>query len=445
MKKLISMMLALCAIVTFTACSSDDDPTNPVTNQVVPASAKIGSEVTVQGKGFAAGQTLYLQPDVTSSVAPPEKVAGEAKMSATGATFTVPYTFNVGKVNVVLQNGDDFWTLGSINLLAADNPVSALDMPAEMALGKEIVIAGIGFADGDMIALEAGSESKPLPATVTSDGLQFTLPAEQAEGNYNVFLVRGANSWSLGEVYVYAERQIESITISENYMLTMYAGMLGLQDDFLKLNFSYNTDGTLNKITSNSELAWEFAYDGNTVTSTSPTSGRPFKYTFDEQGRIKSSLGYGVYGDELTYVWSYDSNGYLVNIKEMGAKDEDAIYTGTYTDGNMSAYSLSGMPNEFTTDKSVRVCPNTVEPFVLHSAFNFLIGPEDLAIGFFLNRNVKVSSYAPNKITVVEEESSTPIESSFADNALTIKTLGQLISGYQGLFTNTVVVNYKKK
>ena len=129
----------------------------------------------------------------------------------------------------------------------------------------------------------------------------------------------------------------------------------------------------------------------------------------------------------------------------MGAKDEDAIYTGTYTDGNMSAYSLSGMPNEFTTDKSVRVCPNTVEPFFLHSAFNFLIGPEDLAIGFFLNRNVKVSSYAPNKITVVEEESSTPIESSFADNALTIKTLGQLISGYQGLFTNTVVVNYKKK
>ena len=192
--------------------------------------------------------------------------------------------------------------MGSINLLAADNPVSALDMPAEMALGKEIVIAGIGFADGDMIALEAGSESKPLPATVTSDGLQFTIPAEQAEGNYNVFLVRGANSWSLGEVYVYAERQIESITISENYMLTMYAGMLGLQDDFLKLNFSYNTDGTLNKITSNSELAWEFAYDGNTVTSTSPTSGRPFKYTFDEQGRIKSSLGYGVYGDELTYV-----------------------------------------------------------------------------------------------------------------------------------------------
>ena len=31
MKKLISMMLMLCAIITFSACSSDDDgPSNPV-------------------------------------------------------------------------------------------------------------------------------------------------------------------------------------------------------------------------------------------------------------------------------------------------------------------------------------------------------------------------------------------------------------------------------
>lgn len=51
MKKLISMMLMLCAIITFSACSSDDDgPSNPVSNQVVPSSAKIGSEVT--GKWF---------------------------------------------------------------------------------------------------------------------------------------------------------------------------------------------------------------------------------------------------------------------------------------------------------------------------------------------------------------------------------------------------------
>lgn len=47
MKKLISMMLMLCAFITFSACSSGDDgPTNPVSNAVVPTSAKIGAEVT---------------------------------------------------------------------------------------------------------------------------------------------------------------------------------------------------------------------------------------------------------------------------------------------------------------------------------------------------------------------------------------------------------------
>lgn len=45
MKKLISMMLMLCAFITFSACSSDDDgPTNPISNAVVPTSAKIGAE-----------------------------------------------------------------------------------------------------------------------------------------------------------------------------------------------------------------------------------------------------------------------------------------------------------------------------------------------------------------------------------------------------------------
>ena len=98
MKKLISMMLMLCAIITFSACSSDDDgPSNPVSNQVVPSSAKIGSEVTIQGNGFASGQTIYLQPEQGA------EVNTNAKMTSNGATFTIPYTMTPGKVNVVLK------------------------------------------------------------------------------------------------------------------------------------------------------------------------------------------------------------------------------------------------------------------------------------------------------------------------------------------------------
>ena len=77
MKKLISMMLMLCAVITFSACSSDDDgPSNPVSNPTIPQSAKIGAEVTIQGTGFAAGQTLWLVPEQGEAV--PAKAAGRS-------------------------------------------------------------------------------------------------------------------------------------------------------------------------------------------------------------------------------------------------------------------------------------------------------------------------------------------------------------------------------
>ena len=441
MKKLISMMLMLCAIVTFSACSSDDDgPTNPVTNPVVPTSAKIGAEVTVQGSGFATGQTLLLQP------AEGEAVNVNARMSTNGATFTVPYTMTVGKVSVVLKNGNDIWTLGSINLLAADNPISAMVLPEEMAIGKEATIAGLGFADGDKIVLGDAAD-KAIAGTATADGLKFTVPADQAEGEYTVSLVRGASSWQLAQTYVYQPRQIESITISEHPMLGAYASMLGLEGSVLTLNLAYNNDGSLSGVTSNSNLNWEVAYEGKTVTVTGSMSA-PLVYTLDDQNRVVACTAQGV-----EYVWSYDANGYLVSVKPEGAADDSELAFGfTYTDGNMSAYNMGEFTNSFSTDKAVRVCPNTVEPIILHNCFGYLFGRDDLFFGALLSRNVKISAYVPSQFGVADMDmdgslvtNPFAIEKSFADNALTIKTSGAMLSGAQGLAANTVVVKYKNK
>lgn len=441
MKKLISMMLMLCAIVTFSACSSDDDgPTNPVTNPVVPVSAKIGAEVTVQGSGFAAGQTLLLQP------AEGEAVNVNAKMSTSGATFTVPYTMSVGKVSVVLKNGNDIWTLGSINLLAADNPISAMVLPEEMAIGKEATIAGLGFADGDKIVLGDAAD-KAIAGTATADGLKFTVPADQAEGEYTVSLVRGASSWQLAQTYVYQPRQIESITISKHPMLGAYASMLGLEGSVLTLNLAYNNDGSLSGVTSNSNLNWEVAYEGKTVTVTGSMSA-PLVYTLDDQNRVVACTAQGV-----EYVWSYDANGYLVSVKPEGAADDSELAFGfTYTDGNMSAYNMGEFTNSFSTDKAVRVCPNTVEPIILHNCFGYLFGRDDLFFGALLSRNVKISAYVPSQFGAADMDmdgslvtNPFAIEKSFADNALTIKTSGAMLSGAQGLAANTVVVKYKNK
>lgn len=443
MKKLISMMLMLCAIITFSACSSDDDgPSNPVSNQVVPSSAKIGSEVTVQGNGFASGQTIYLQPEQGA------EVNANAKMTSNGATFTIPYTMTPGKVNVVLKVANDSFTLGSMNLLAADNPISTLSLPAEMGLGQEVTLAGIGFAQGDKIVVG----DKTIDATVTTDGVKFTVPADLAEGEYAVSLVRGNSTWELGKVYAYQQRQVESITITDNAMLDLYAPMLGLEEGKLVVNFAYNEDGSLKGISSNGGVEWAFEYSGKTITTMSLFSGAPFTYTIDDQGRIISSTGYDMYGDEVAYTWNYDANGYLVSVKKNGAADnDDANLLNTYTDGNLSAYTMS-LTNGLATDKSIRTCPNTIEPLYLLNAFGWMQTREDLFLGFLLNRNVKVSTYVPSQLIAAEMDESgaetsvtAGIESSFTNNTLTMQTTGSVISSAQSIFANKVVVTYKKK
>lgn len=443
MKKLISMMLMLCAIITFSACSSDDDgPSNPVSNQVVPSSAKIGSEVTVQGNGFASGQTIYLQPEQGA------EVNANAKMTSNGATFTIPYTMTPGKVNVVLKVANDSFTLGSMNLLAADNPISTLSLPAEMGLGQEVTLAGIGFAQGDKIVVG----DKTIDATVTTDGVKFTVPADLAEGEYAVSLVRGNSTWELGKVYAFLQRQVESITITDNAMLDLYAPMLGLEEGKLVVNFAYNEDGSLKGISSNGGVEWAFEYSGKTITTMSLFSGAPFTYTIDDQGRIIGSTGYDMYGDEVAYTWNYDANGYLVSVKKNGAADnDDANLLNTYTDGNLSAYTMS-LANGLATDKSIRTCPNTIEPLYLLNAFGWMQTREDLFLGFLLNRNVKVSTYVPSQLIAAEQDENgaetsvtAGIESSFANNTLTMQTTGSVISSAQSIFANKVVVTYKKK
>ncbi len=442
MKKLISMMLMLCAIITFSACSSDDDgPSNPVSNQVVPSSAKIGSEVTVQGNGFASGQTIYLQPEQGA------EVNANAKMTSNGATFTIPYTMTPGKVNVVLKVSNDSFTLGSMNLLAADNPISTLSLPADMAIGQEVTIAGIGFAQGDKIVVG----DKTIDATVTTDGVKFTVPADLAESEYAVSLVRGSASWELGKVYAFLQRQVESITITDNAMLNMYAPMLGLEEGKLVVNFAYNEDGSLKAISSNGAVEWAFEYSGKTIT-TKNLYDQPIAYTIDDQGRIISSTGYDMYGDAVAYTWNYDANGYLVSVKKNGAADnDDANLLNTYTDGNLSAYTMS-LANGLATDKSIRTCPNTIEPLYLLNAFGWMQTREDLFLGFLLNRNVKVSTYVPSQLIAAEMDESgaetsvtAGIESSFTNNTLTMQTTGSVISSAQSIFANKVVVTYKKK
>lgn len=451
MKKLISMMLMLCAVITFSACSSDDDgPSNPVSNPTIPQSAKIGAEVTIQGTGFAAGQTLWLVPEYG------EAVNVNAKMATSGAKFTVPYTLNKGKADVVLQVENNKWTLGSMTLLAAENPITAISVPSGLALGKEVTIAGIGFAEGDKIVLipvanaatksymtDKTPQGTTVGTTVAADGVKFTVPADLAEGEYTVFLVRGNSTWALGTTAVYVDRRIESITISDHMMLT----------GPLTATFHYNNDGALEKITTNDQYVWEFAYSGNTVTVTPVTLPlEKLTYTLDENGRITSSTGFSMTtGEEVAYAWNYDAEGHLVGILDKANAESQENLTAKYENGDLSEYNLI-FTNNFTTNKSIRVCPNTTEPAYLVNIFALMMTREDLFLGFLLNRNVTTSTYVPNKLLAGDYnenyemiQNEAPIETGFENNTLTLKTTGMYISAGQSMLANTVTVKYQNK
>lgn len=440
MKNLISKLFMVCAVALLAACSSgDDEAVNPVSNPVVPSVAKIGSEVTIQGSGFAAGQTILLQPTGETAI------DANAKFTANGATFTVPYTLDEGTVSVILVQDGNQWQLGSMTIVAGDNPISAMSIPTEMALGEEATIGGIGFDNGDALLFsDSKGTNVAVQGTPTADGLKVAVGKELAEGEYQVSLQRGKSQWLLATVYVYQPRRIESITIADN----AYSSMWGGGD--LTLAFSYNDDGTLKSVVSSpAVLAYEFAYSGNTISVDSYT------YTLDEQKRIVSHTGMDPYtGAALEYDWTYDTDGHLKSICQKGtAENADGNFTQTYADGNLSGYTFS-FANEYQYEtKGIRVCPKTVEPAHLVNTFSWLFTQDHFFLGFLLNRNVKTSAFVADKWLAGDMDSSTgenifnevPLSPEYSDNILTLKANGMFISSAQGLLGNKVTVKYANK
>ncbi len=457
MKKLFSMLLMLCAFVTFSACSSDDDQdVCPVSSVVVPSSAKIGSEVTVQGKGFTSSQSFSL---AYSDEKKTPVALTDAKVSSSGLTFTVPYTAEEGQtVSLSVTEGGKSWTLGTMQLLAADNPVSAISVPSQMPLAANVTITGVGFADGDKIGIEEENGDKGIVYfdTKVVDGGVEVSTLSSLEGNVNVYLSRGNSVWKIGKTYTYHSRVISSITISENGFLDMYAGMIGLDGSALKLEMQYDKDYALQSVSSNSGLEWQMTYSGNTVSFTGQFTGLPYTYTLDANKRIVSSTSYDMYGDEVTYTWNYDADGYLVSITSSA---KETVLESTYADGNLQAYTF-GIDCGTDNENTLAAYPATVEPVYLLNTFTWLTQKEDLFFGFLLNQNVKISRSVLTEFNAVDTEygaiaektKTFAVKSSIEGNTalettLTLSTSSEdgVMSVDGGLYSNKVVVAYSVK
>lgn len=120
MKKIWCMLLMICSVCAFSACSDDDDKQKdiaggdkecPVTEIKMPDSAETGETVTITGKGFVTTAKLTLQNENK------ENLELGATFTTTEGTFTIPVNFEAGKYKVVLTQAGGKWVIGSIEII----------------------------------------------------------------------------------------------------------------------------------------------------------------------------------------------------------------------------------------------------------------------------------------------------------------------------------------
>ncbi len=448
MRKLISMMMMLCAIITFSACSSDDDNAgkNPVTNIVVPTSAAVGSEQTIQGKGFTSDMTLVLsQNDNNYEVV--------SKVSSNGITFTVPYTLVPGEASVSLKQGDNKWAIGTMTLTEAQNPIVSPRAPEYLSLGSAATIEGSGYEEGDGVVLVAaessGDQGVKASGTVTAEGLSFTVP-ETAEGAYKVYVVRGNTKWYLSDAVVYKARRIKSVT----YVNPMVAVMFGVEDGTMVLNFAYDEEGKLTSITSGLGADWDFAYekkeDGSyEINTTSILYGQPITLTMKD-GKVIKSTPMTAWDDTEKYNnWTYDGNR-LKTVLNPGANFEGCQITdNSYnSDGNLETLDFGG-EMKFAFGNTLAV-PYTIDPCYFVNIMTYMLQGEDAFIGMLLNQTVVGSKYFPTtaKFYSVSETgedvwTDVNLNTTFSNNELTISITETMADA--GVYPTTIKVTYEDK
>lgn len=291
MRKIYCLLLMVCTIGAFSACSDDDKgesaPQNPVTGYSVPAQGNIGEDVTIKGQGFTADSKIVLKDKEEIEVA-------VKTFTNVDLVFTVPGTMAAGTYAVVLHQAGGNWELGKIALIATA-PVKDCVVPAEAEIGKVVTVTGKGFAADCEVYLKPG-EGEPVKmqeVKQTETGITFTMPAEIAAGNYALVL-RQDGDWTLGTI---------KVVQGGPKRLTKF-----VKDGSRTTELSYDGEERIN--------GWTVTSTGSSVNLTTTVVYGEGKVTLTTKG----NNGYGK--TESTTVYNLDADG----------KVTDGEYTDDYTD-----------------------------------------------------------------------------------------------------------------
>lgn len=391
MRRLLVILMALSMAVSCVESQVEggkEIQKDPVSECLVPSSARCGGEVILQWNGFTDEASVILRSDSGADEAAELQIITDS-----GLIFNVPWSLVPGIYKVVLMQAGEH-VLGEIEILAPEMPVSSLSVPSSCLAGEVVVISGTGFNSSPGIVLvdEDGTEYM-LEASCVSGGISISIPVEMPEGNYGLFLVQDGYRWALDEtIFVAAAvRKLVSIAYQGPYFGSSQIRYIWsiVDEESLKIVLSEAVvyeDGTIDEgsydeYVAVSEYGFELTVDG--FESTNDLS---MTYHLDDNGDVASS-DVLVYGNNqpTDFRWAYDKDGYLSEITYESKTGLKIFRSLSYAYGNLVQFrntafaygdpSLKNHPQAHDVVWGYMAVMEKFDPFVY---FPYLLGWYDV-------------------------------------------------------------------
>ena len=343
MKKLLIILVALWAAFS---CNGLDDMNgsggqNPLDTCVLPSAVQAGDEALVQWNGFTKDAKIWLVSEDGQEYEVAVKV-----LTDSGIMFVVPDGLPAGVYTLVLdQSGRK--VLGSMDVLAADMPVTGIKIPAGVVIGEELLVEGIGFEEGCYLLLvDSEGNEYEAEASLVLSGISVQLPAEVKKGTYEMYLVQNGGTWMISSSFAvyrksgpktlvrldYISPYLNSsklrlsweISSKEPVTLTLSEYLVDTDGETLQAYDQYECDeaGTF-------KLTHDGFESSNDINMT---------YTRDADG-VVNVADVKIYGKSSTtaFSWTYDAEGYLTEISSPTNSFRSLEYTG----GNLTTFRNS--------------------------------------------------------------------------------------------------------
>lgn len=394
------LFIIICVLLVAASCNGLEGPDgpgaqNPLNECVLPSVVQAGDEALIQWNGFTQASRILLVSESGMETEVSIKV-----LTNSGIMFVVPASMPAGSYVVVLEQ-DGRKELGTIQVTAADMPVTGIKIPSSIIVGEEMMIEGIGFEEGcSIIMVSEDGKELIIKTGLTSTGITLILPEDIVPGNYTIYLYQDGATWLISDSFaVYGGSKEQKLLQRIDYY-TPYTGdeMLKLSweinhDDPVSLKLSeYIVDGSGETLQvydlyeSKGDLCFELTHDG--FESSNDLS---MSYIIDSEGTVQSS-DVLIYGNAKTtaFTWTYDADGYLTDISSPAR----SFRSLEYTDRNLTTFRNTSFEYGDAELVNHPFAPDVVWAYMALMEYNdpFVYFP------FFLGWNIKSSAQLPDAL-----------------------------------------------